>query len=606
MPLESLHFLRPEYLYLLIPAAAAVYLVQRSGAGRSAWRKVIDPKLLPFLLDGAPDKDRRWPAYALALSLVLATLALAGPAWKKLPQSVDQKQDALLILLDLSLSMQAADVAPSRIERARLKIRDVLAARKEGLTALIAYAGDAHTVAPFTDDTGTLEAMLPALEPEIMPRLGNRPERAMALAKQLMQDASIQSARFLMITDEILPSQAAGIREGMPEGVALSILSVGTGEGGPIPLSNGGFLKSGDEIIVVETDFGEINAVARNLSAKHKRLQSGSDDIDYLLAEGLEDSSVFSATEREFDVWQDEGIYLVLLLMPFVLLLFRRGWVLLLCVVIMPSPAQAIEWRDLWERKDQQAQSELRGGNAANAQKLFEHPQWKGSAAFRAGDFDAAAKLFSNQNHYNQGNALARAGKLDEALAAYDKELAANPGNEDAAFNKKVVEELKREQEQQQKQQENQNEQSDSDGSEGDKEKPEDQQQNQDGQEGDQQGKGSPSQGDDEKPPEPSQQNEQQDQEQQSGQDDNQQEQQSPEQQQSEQGTPEGEQSEEADAPPEQAAAQAQKGERQEELEQWLRKVPDDPGGLLRNKFHYQSKQNQRDQDYVDESGTYY
>ena len=624
MLIENFHFLRPEWLLAVIPAAGILYLCWRRQLHGSSWHKVIDPALLQHLLQGEQSKRERWPLYALAVAMLIAILALAGPAWQRLPQPVAQTQDALLIVLDLSLSMRAADIAPSRIERARLKLRDVLMNRKEGLTALVVFAGDAHAVAPFTDDAKTIEAMLPALEPEIMPKLGSRPELALELGRQLLTDAKLNTTRVLLVSDDIRSEQIAAMRDAIGQDLELAIMSVGTAEGGPIPLPQGGFLKDNrGEIVVAQVKESRFREAASELGATYRNMTSDGRDLAQLLPDKMAALSELRETEREFDVWRDEGALLVLLLLPLALLAFRRGLIVpLLLISILPFPADASEpgkasepgetaepsdtfnlgnaWDSLWLTKDQRAQSALNNGDAVTASELFEQPDWKASAAYKAENFDAAAELFDAQNHYNRGNALVKGGKLDEAIDAYNAAMESDPENEDAQFNKELVEKLKQQQEQQQDQDQNQDEQ------QGDQENKD--QQNQNGQNQDQQDEQQNNDQQDQN--QNSQQNESESEQdsQQEQQDKNQEQEQQENDQQQESEQPQKPEQSESEQQTEQAAAEEGKSsnERQQELEQWLRKVPDDPGGLLRNKFRYQYEQNRRKREHYDKDGQLY
>ena len=146
--LSQFHFLRPEWLWLLLPLVLLLGVLWRRSRAGSGWSQVISADLLPHLMEQRLTRRQKLPLAALALGWLAATLALAGPSWEKLPQPVQKKQDALVILLDLSLSVLARDIQPSRLERSRLKLLDLLAQRSEGVTALVAWAGDAHVVSP--------------------------------------------------------------------------------------------------------------------------------------------------------------------------------------------------------------------------------------------------------------------------------------------------------------------------------------------------------------------------------------------------------------------------------------------------------------------------
>lgn len=598
--MDLFHFLRPQLLLLLIPALLLVVYLWRNPPGQSRWEAVIDPLLLKHLLDGDSARVPRWPLALLGLALTIACLALAGPTWKRLPQAVSSSDAAVVIALDLSLSMLSNDIKPSRIERVQLKIRDILAQRKEGLTALIAYAGDAHVVVPVTDDANTIAAMLPSLRPDIMPKLGSRADLAVELAAQLIKDAGIAEASLLLISDGINARQLSAIEDGLNKGLRLNLLGVGSKEGGPIPLPQGGFLKDRDgDIVVPQFNAQNFRKLAASNGAIFTTLSKDNSDVNLLLNALKTNFKERRVIDRDFDAWQDMGAWLVLAILPFALLAFRRGWLVMLCVATLPisQPADA-DWRDIFLNADQRGQKALNKGDAANAAELFDNPDWKAVADYEAGEFERAASRFADSNPYNLGNALAKAGKLQEALDAYDKALTQHPENADATFNRALVEKLLQQQEQQEQQQGN-NQDSKKDGeqkeqqgnSAPDKEQQDGEQKEQQNQDSQQQNAGGEQQAPEQKPEAESEK----------------QQQQSGEQQQSEQDEPKQEQTSPGDQNEQQQAQQKasekpMSKEEQQALQQWLRKVPDDPGGLLRNKFQHQFEQNRRNDDYYDDS----
>ena len=281
-----------------------------------------------------------------------------------------------------------------------------------------------------------------------------------------------------------------------------------------------------------------------------------------------------------------EGFWLAFLLLPIIVLSFRKGnvAVILLVPLLFSDPTYALGWQDLWKTADQQASEALENGDAASAQSLFEDSQWRGSAAYKAGDYETAINEFIDfdhaDGHYNRGNALAHSGDLDAAIEAYDQALALNPEMDDALANKELLEQLKQQQEQQQEQQDSDNsENSDSQDSQQQDSQQQDAQnpQSQDQQQSDRQNSEQQNPADQE--PEPKDGESEKSEEQRQQEEAQRQEAQQKEAQKQEQT---GEQAQEES----EAEKQAQK-----ELEQWLRRVPDDPGGLLREKFRYQSRQ---------------
>ena len=183
--LVNFHFVRPWWLLALIPAAALVAYLWRQQQYNHAWQKVIAPDFLAYLIEGNISKQSRWPFTALTFAWVLSVLALAGPAWNKLPQPVFKNQSATVVVWDLSNSMYATDSAPDRFTVAKHKLLDLLHARGDGLTALVVYAGDAHIVTPLTDDVNTIENMVASINPDIMPIPGSTAPDAINMASNL-------------------------------------------------------------------------------------------------------------------------------------------------------------------------------------------------------------------------------------------------------------------------------------------------------------------------------------------------------------------------------------------------------------------------------------
>ncbi|MCD8530478.1 MAG: VWA domain-containing protein, partial [Saccharospirillaceae bacterium] len=454
--LSQFHFLRPLWLLAALPALVIFGLLLRRTLNSGQWASVIDAHLLPYMLEQRPGNKRQQGLWWVVAAWLLACLALAGPSWEKLPQPLQKNQDALVILLDMSASMGAQDLKPSRAVRAIQKVTDIVRSRADGLTALIVYAGDAHTVTPLTDDRDTIENLLPSLSPFIMPSPGSRPDKAIQLAQQLVTDAGIQRARLLLLTDGIIPKDIERIRTALDsQRFQLNVLTIGTAEGAPVPMPGAGFLRDGSGTIVLpQLDLAPIRDLSRELNIPWQTLSINDSDWQSLLPEQpqtVEQQDVFA----RFDQWHDAGYWLVIILLPVALLLFRRGvlFSLLLLPLCWPDNSYALEWKDLWQTPDQQG-AELFEQDPAKAAEAFSDPNWRGAAAYRAGDYESAAKAFAEGpqtaiSHYNRGNALLQAGKPDEAIAAYDEALALNPDMKEAAANRETAEKLKQQKEQQ-------------------------------------------------------------------------------------------------------------------------------------------------------------
>lgn len=161
MPVAEFHFLRPVWL-LLVPVL--IFVAWRVGSGRGAasgWRAVVDRALQPFVLrEGTSGPSGRGPLLVAVAAAALVSLALAGPAWDRLPVPAYRSDEALVVALDLSRSMDATDVEPTRLARARLKLLDLLDRRTSGQTALVVFTSNAFTVTPLTSDTRTIKALV--------------------------------------------------------------------------------------------------------------------------------------------------------------------------------------------------------------------------------------------------------------------------------------------------------------------------------------------------------------------------------------------------------------------------------------------------------------
>ncbi|MDO8863058.1 VWA domain-containing protein [Haliea sp. E1-2-M8] len=594
--LFGLHLMRPLWLLCAVPALLLTAMLWQQRGRAGGWSRVIAPELLRHLIPEQQQRRRSNLLLLVCAAWLLACIAAAGPSWKKIPQPVEQVEDALVLVLDLSYSMKATDQPPSRLDRARQKLLDLLATRREGQTGLVAYAGDAHVVTPLTDDTATIANLLPALNPDMMPLPGSDTLGALRLALELLQSAGVSGGRVLLLTDGVdedeVPRMGRLVRSA---GVTLSVLGLGTANGAPMPLPRGGFLRDdAGAIILPRLEEGPLEALAQAAGGRYQRLRVDDSDLDMLLAQAATATETRLAEGLTADAWEDQGYWLILLLLPLALALFRRGWLLGLLPLLLllePATVQAQPLQNLWLTPDQQARRALEAGDAERAAALFEDPAWAGTAAYAAGDYAAAAEHFqgpdSADGWYNRGNALARAGDLDGASEAYRRSLKLQPGREDAADNLALVEDLKQQQqEQEQKQEQQQEQQSGEDGepqpdSGEDSEGQEQGQPQKQEQEAEPREQGEPDQG---SPQDPSSGTQDED-----------------------EGTAEEDTGARESEPAQEPAAEQEpltnievpelsleEAERNQAMEQWLRRVPDDPSGLLREKFRYESRKRQQ------------
>lgn len=589
--LDNFHFIRPMWFLGLIPAILVLVLFQWRKRSAGNWAQVINPALLPFLMQGETGKRRystAWLLSGLAAVWLLSCIGLAGPTWQQLPQPVHKQDSALIVLFDLSPSMLAEDIKPSRLVRARYKLIDILKQRREGFTALVVYGGEAHTVSPLTEDSNTIISLVPILHPTLLPEYGSNTEEAIEVALELAINGGYEQADILLITDGVARSAFSTIQSMVSQAgkYRLSILGVGTEQGAPIPLGDGGFVKdSRGGILIPKLNPSSLQSLVSTRGGNYQSISSDDSDIEQLLA--VTEQLFPDATrelDRSFDLWDDQGHWLAILLIPALLLSFRKGAVVALVfapLLFSSNSVEAFEWQDLWQTPDQQGAKALESGDAGAAQALFDNSQWRGSAAYKAEDYSQAIDDFLNTDsadaHYNRGNALAKSGDLDGAIEAYNRALELQPEMEDALANRDLIEKLKQQQQNQESsEQQDQSEQQNSEQNQEQNQQQSQDQQQQDGEQEQSEQNNEPSQNQQEKEQQAQEQKDQQ---------------QEKEQQEQEQ----EKNKEQKESEKEQQAAQAEPTEEekqaQQEIDQMLRRVPDDPGGLLRAKFRYQSRQ---------------
>lgn len=589
MNLSDFHFIRPYWLLVFIPYLLVLVLMLKNKLVQGNWSAVCDAALLPYLLQEKPVSQSRWPLTAGAIAALLVIVALAGPTWERLPSPVFRNDSALVIALDLSRSMDAADIKPSRLIMARYKIADILKQRKDGQTALLVYAGDAFTVTPLTDDTETIDSQLSALNTDIMPSQGSNTVSALEKAVELFKQAGLQKGQILLVTDGVdLDKTLPAIK--FLDKYQLSILGVGTDDGAPIALPEGGFLK--DErgtIVVAKLNSSELAKLAQSGNGIYQTITANDTDIQALLEtvdrsvqqQGKENNSLL------LDQWADKGPWLLLLVLPLAALAFRKGLLCVALLLILPLPknSYALGWQDLWQTKDQQAQQAYHKKDYAKAAEQFENPDWKAAAEYKAGQQELGEMKTPKTaaGFYNQGNVLAKSGRFEEAIKAYENALAINPNDSDAKHNKEIVEKELEKQKQDQKQQNQQKD--DKQQSKGDS------RQNKDGEQSDEQ---KPDQNENEEKPEQKPERKQSDQ---------QQSEENKQQDKTEEKKPEDEKPQQAEqdkgedkqSAKEQATVKPEPSDEQQQAnEQWLKRIPDDPAGLLRRKFKYQYGQRGR------------
>lgn len=573
--LTEFHFLRPWWLLLLVVAPLLIWAHVHYVARANNWHKVISDSLFDALIESKPLRRVRMAMALPPLALICAAFALAGPTYERLPQPVETKSDPIVIVLDLTLSMTSTDIQPSRIERAKFKVSDILAHRDEGLTGLIAYAGDAYVVTPLTNDKSNILNLLPSLHPDMMPIRGSNVVVAVELANDLFSSLGQERGRIILLTDGI--TNFGALRDTVDSRYPISILGIGSSEAVDSnrreAVLNAGLLR----------DFAMVSG------GRYRTITLSDDDIEYLLEE-----PALSTTEllenQTFDVWHDLGYLLVLPLALLLAFSMRRGG-LAVVLLVVGFNVQAGWLEDLWVPKDRQALSAHDNGNFEVAADLFRDAQWRGVAKYRSGSYAEAGELFSQDESldsvYNQGNALAWEGRFSDAIKAYDAVLSQQPDHEDALHNKAVIEALLEAMQQQQgsdseQNQKNQPQESDQQGNQS----AQNQSQSQDNQDDSTQESESQTANSEKSESSDAKQDAKQQNQQEANLNDESKEEELAQAQRQER----SETDEESEGQPSNALTESSEERELREIhERWLRRIPDDPSGLLRRKFEAES-----------------
>ncbi|NRA61938.1 MAG: VWA domain-containing protein, partial [Psychrobium sp.] len=485
--ISQFHLLRPWFLLAIVPAIALYVMLRKTREQQGLWHKYLPPHLADLLVDGQQDKQSSVLLHALLSGWLLIAVALAGPTWQKIEQPLFDIKQAQVIAVDMSLSMYATDLMPNRLARAKFKLTDLIKNLSEGETGLIAYAGDAFVLSPMTQDVANLLNLIPALKPEIMPTMGSRAQYAVEKAIELLEQANHQQGSIYLITDGISGSDARAIRTLLKDGrYTLNILGIGTSKGAPIKLPDGQLLKDGNGNIVLPTlDEHRLSQLSGNLGGIYSSLSLDDRDIKLLTsASTLPDSKMKTQqSEQKFgDKWQETGPYLVLLILPFFVFVFRRGaaLALLLCVLLPAVNVTNIHaaelkpidingsnsnvpdakptekndagkwWRDLWKTPDQQAIDLYNAEQFDIAAQTFDDQRWRGASYYQAKEYEQALQEFEKGNNpqalYNQGNALTQLKRYDEAIERYQSALLKRPDWQQAKDNLDTLLALKRQQ----------------------------------------------------------------------------------------------------------------------------------------------------------------
>ena len=451
--IDLLEWTRPLWFLALPAGGALLWAWWRAQVGRRLWQRLVDAELLEHLAGPAQESSARVVVGIACAVLVLAVCALAGPVLRTHANAPQRDAQARIVVLDLSPSMDAIDIVPSRIRRARDVTAALLLDATGARLGLVVFGADAFSVAPLTSDAATLVHLLAGVTTTIVPRAGSRPDLGLEMARTLLKQAGVARGDVVLVGDSAGDARTLEAARTLGRaGFAVSVLAVGTVQGGPIPTGAGAFLR---------TEAGEIRMAKTDLAALEQVAEAGGGRFEVLRAAGEmpnfartrpQASEPAQALRKMSEPARDGGAWFALFALPLAALLFRRGWLagiaaLAVLPALSPPQAHAFDWEGLWRRADQQAAAAFARAKPSDTARVLsrlglESP-WYPMMLYRSGNFAEAAAQFAAGDtaaaHYNRGNALALDGDLEGAIAAYDAALARRPGMQDAQFNRAVV-----------------------------------------------------------------------------------------------------------------------------------------------------------------------
>ena len=431
---------------LLIPLLAAGYaLFYKPVSSNSRLAQFADKHLLPHLLKGTSSSARSFWRTILLWSLIWAcgVIALAGPRWDYTDFDTYKSGQDMVVLLDLSKSMDVTDVKPSRMVQAREKVNDLLKMAYGINIGLVAYAADAHIISPITEDKKAILDFLPYIDTSLPYVQGNNLKPALTVASHMLASQPGDNKSVVIISDGDFSDK--NILENIDKNIAVYAIGIGNDQRGLGQLqnlsSNGGFYRAADYTN------GDIKAIVKQIRAKET---SG------------------KVTGHKTRYWQEHFYIPVGVMMLLMLPWFRRGYIfplILFFIVTMPTGnASAAEWQDLFLNESQQAERNYNKSDYKTAATQFTDVYQRGVAEYKAGDFLRAEQSFANSGAgYNLGNAEVMEGKYQDAINSYQTVLKQQPNNANAQHNleiaKKLLELQKQNKQQQQQKDQNQSQQ---------------------------------------------------------------------------------------------------------------------------------------------------
>ncbi|PCJ25246.1 MAG: hypothetical protein COA94_06575 [Rickettsiales bacterium] len=459
MEFSQFHFAHSYYFLgiLIIPIIWWLYLhYYENNANTKDLENFADSHLVPHLL-----RSSKTGQISVVRSLVLGSVlwlllmaAMAGPRWDFKEVETYKDDKSLVILLDLSKSMDASDITPSRLVRARQEIEDIINSSKGVKVGLVGFAAGAHMISPITDDMNNIRRLLPLLGTDLVFVQGTSISPAFKTAKQMLLAEPGVNKSILVISDGgfqddnhlSIVKNLAGL------GVVTHTLGVGTEKGVNFIGADGQPMMRGGQVLTSRLEKEKLEATARAGSGEYFNTHYSNENAKNILK--LVEGSMFGAGNKHANIhhWEERFYIFLAPLMLVLLLWFRKGFTFPILLLVLLTPAPQVLGASLVDKiflnKEQLAKKSFEEvDDIGSALAAFDDPYKRGVAYYKAGMFKKAEKEFrknkrpevSDSALYNLAGALAHQNKLDESIETYKKLLKKNPNHKKTRHNMGVV-----------------------------------------------------------------------------------------------------------------------------------------------------------------------
>jgi len=457
---SDFHFNHPSFLWLgmIIPCIWVFYFFFRKmGVSSHQLEKYIDKHLLPYLLLNKETKTKKNVGIVLwSMAWFLLVLSLAGPRWNYREIELLSDNQSLVLLLDVSESMNAADVKPTRLARAKQKIEDLFHFAQGVKIGLIAFAADPHMISPITDDHQMMISILPSLTTDLVYVQGSRLSPALDMAGKMLEAEPGESKAVVILSDGGFEDTGAMriAKELANQGISIYTFGIGSPEGillQPKHRSN----TATTSPVWTKLEKERLHEISRIGNGRYLESRYGSDEkiiIDDLKEKGNERLN----TGVKKQIWEEHFYVFLLPVLPIFLWWFRQGYVISLFIIFFSfGRAYGIEYENYFLTKEEQGKKAYEEKDYVAASTAFQDPYRKGIAYYRSGNYEEAEKMFllssrpevAAQALYNLGNTYVQQNNLTAAVKAYEDVLTSWPDHtkakENLAIVKKMLEEEK-------------------------------------------------------------------------------------------------------------------------------------------------------------------